>query len=71
MYFLKFLLEHTIESMDINQLLKYKNTVLHIASQKGFQQSVEILLQYGADIDVFNDDSQTPLHLACNYGHLQ
>lgn len=40
------------------------NTGLHIASSKGYIKIVELLLDKGADIDIINDNNNTPLHLA-------
>lgn len=44
---------------------------LTIASDKGHHKFVELLLLYGATIDVRNKKGATPLWLACNNGHLE
>lgn len=36
----------------------------------GFYYLVHLLLDFGADINGTNDDGDTPLHLACDKGHL-
>jgi len=44
---------------------------LTIAADKGHHKFVELLLLYGATIDVRNKKGATPLWLACNGGHLE
>ena len=53
----------------INQVDRFENTPLHIASTHGYIHTVSLLLEYGADIDVWNDEDNTPLHLACINGN--
>ncbi|XP_066929827.1 transient receptor potential cation channel subfamily A member 1 homolog isoform X2 [Clytia hemisphaerica] len=71
---LKLLLEKTksrendFEVM-INQVDRFENTPLHAASLHGYIHIVSLLLDYGADIDVWNDEDNTPLHLACIHGN--
>ncbi|CAF1355808.1 unnamed protein product [Adineta ricciae] len=48
-----------------------KDTALTIAADKGHHKFVELLLLYGATIDVRNKKGATPLWLACNNGHLE
>ncbi|UJR25974.1 hypothetical protein I4U23_007322 [Adineta vaga] len=48
-----------------------KDTALTIAADKGHHKFVELLLLYGATIDVRNKKGATPLWLACNGGHLE
>ncbi|CAF0855296.1 unnamed protein product, partial [Didymodactylos carnosus] len=48
-----------------------KDTALTIAADKGHNKFVELLLLYGATIDVRNKKGATPLWLACNGGHLE
>ncbi|KAG7177400.1 Serine/threonine-protein phosphatase 6 regulatory ankyrin repeat subunit A-like 2, partial [Homarus americanus] len=40
------------------------NVPLHLSAEKGHKYSCNILLQYGANIDVNNKMKETPLHLA-------
>lgn len=44
---------------------------LTIAADKGHHKFVELLLLYGATIDVRNKKGATSLWLACNGGHLE
>ena len=44
---------------------------LTIAADKGHHKFVELLLLFGATIDVRNKKGATPLWLACNGGHLE
>ena len=37
---------------------------LHIAGRKGFVQTVQLLVDCGADVNELNEDGQTPLHTA-------
>lgn len=53
----------------INQVDRFENTPLHAASLHGYIHIVNLLLEYGADIDVWNDEDNTPLHLACIHGN--
>lgn len=41
------------------------NTALHVASRRGSERSVEILLEAGAVVDAENDSGDTPLMEAC------
>ena len=47
---------------------KTGNTPLHVASECGFEQAVDILLHHGACGDAQNGELQTPLHLAAAQG---
>ena len=61
-------------SQSINQsvdYLQYFILALTIAADKGHHKFVELLLLYGATIDVRNKKGATPLWLACNGGHLE
>jgi ankyrin repeat domain-containing protein 17 len=46
-----------------------KDTALTIAADKGHDKFVELLLEYGAQVDVRNKKGASPLWLACNGGH--
>ncbi|KAK7698592.1 hypothetical protein SLS64_012331 [Diaporthe eres] len=39
-------------------------TPLHFAAREGNREAVEMLLDYGADVNAFDDDGMTPLHRA-------
>ena len=45
-------------------------TPLHLASSEGHPHLIEILVQFGAQIDARNNNFRTPLHIACLRGHL-
>jgi uncharacterized protein len=50
--------------------LRYKGeTPLHIAARKGFQGVVELLVEYGADLEARNKAGSTALSLACSHGN--
>lgn len=44
-------------------------TALHIASWLGCYQTVDVLLQKGADVTLFDDAGDYPLHLAIRHGN--
>ena len=50
------------------------NTALHLACQKGYKQTAELLLNQGADVVDGETDAHfgrhSPLHLAAAYGHV-
>jgi len=48
-----------------------RDTALTIASEKGFLQLVDLLLERGAQVDVTNKKGNSALWLAANGGHLQ
>lgn len=47
----------------------WKRQSMHIASSKGHVKFVRRLLEYGAKVDVRDDDQRTPLHWAATYGN--
>ena len=49
---------------DVNMSDRFGNTPLHIASRKGYVESVEILLQAGASPYALNKDDKRPFDLA-------
>ncbi|WP_410542263.1 ankyrin repeat domain-containing protein [Wolbachia endosymbiont of Tetranychus urticae] len=54
---------------DINIRSGKSWTLLHVASYKGYNEIVKILLNNRAQIDAVNKDGHTALHLAAYYGH--
>lgn len=62
--------EHLNES-NVNTRDASGNTLLMIASQKGFPVIVETCLEASADIDAINSVGQTALNLAVYFGHPQ
>ena len=52
-----------LNRIDVNSLYK-GNTALYLASWHGFKEIVEMLIEYGADIDLKSSDGETPLMIA-------
>ena len=52
----------TNESVNVADFLG--NRPLHIAARYGYIQTVQLLVDCGADVNVLNEDGQTPLHTA-------
>ena len=46
------------------------DAALHIASQSGFLETAEVLLELGADVNLRTDTNASALHLAANGGHV-
>lgn len=46
-------------------------TVLHDASRGGFDDSVRVLLEHGADANRVDFEGNLPLHVAAREGHLK
>jgi ankyrin repeat protein len=46
-------------------------TALHLAAMNGQTKVVQTLLHHGALVEASNSHGQTPLWLACRYGHLE
>ena len=57
---------HDVNFRDFENL-----TPLHMASLRGYEQIVRVLLECDADVTAQNDDGETPLHVASKEGHLQ
>ncbi len=55
--------------VDINTRDDGYNTLLHWAVQEGNIEMVGLLLNAGAKINVYNNKSSTPLHVAARAGH--
>lgn len=47
------------------------HTVLHDTSRGGFEDSVRVLLERGADANVVDGKGHLPVHLAAQEGHLE
>ena len=50
--------------VDVNLLDDDCMTLLHLASYEGFLETTNMLLEYGATVNVRNNDGRTPLHCA-------
>ena len=48
---------------------KNGNSPLHIAAQRGFDEIVELLVNFDGDVNRINDNGFSPLHLAAIKGH--
>lgn len=66
LHVLQFLLN--CSTADVNRTDLYGSTPLHVASEVGFSNGVDALLQSNANPDVFNRSGWTPLHLAAANG---
>ncbi|NXJ14032.1 ASB10 protein, partial [Odontophorus gujanensis] len=64
----------------VQQLLKHgacvnsrtedeEDTALHVAARHGLTDHVQLLLQYGAELEARNEEGQTPLNAACAQPH--
>ena len=53
----------------INKGGPWNHTPLHNASHRGYIDCVNILLLHGADIEVKNDNGQTPMDVVCIDGN--
>jgi ankyrin repeat protein len=59
-----------VEKVDINQLTNDKGmTALHIASEQDQLESVEFLVENGADVNYQSAVGSTPLHFASSNGN--
>ena len=50
----------------MNKLTGWGSSVLHMAAHRGAQSIVITLLECGADVNIRDDNCDTPLHLACS-----
>ncbi len=64
------LLQTIHQGMDTNHSDCLGNTALHLAAYKGHHACVELLICYGAQVNVNNELDQTPLDLAVEYQQL-
>ena len=47
-----------------------KNTVMHLVADNGDLEMMMVLLKYGANPSVQNDDGVAPIHIAASQGHI-
>ncbi|KAL7391599.1 hypothetical protein ABVT39_011542 [Epinephelus coioides] len=61
-----------VDGKDPNFLMEGQNkgTPLHAAAAEGHQEICHMLVQAGANLDMFNEEQRTPLMLACESNHL-
>lgn len=43
---------------------------MHIACEKGFEESLKLLVDYGADLNAKDLNKNTPLHILCKTGNV-
>lgn len=66
----KLIIDYIIENNKleyINMQNKYGVAPLHLASQSGREECVEILINNGAFINIIDKHGETPLHYACRH----
>ncbi|KAI8785032.1 myotrophin [Biomphalaria glabrata] len=54
---------------DVNARVYTRYSPLHLAAEKGLAHFVSLLLQHGAELDVYADHNLSPLFLAAHKGH--
>lgn len=60
----------TCRVVDPNQVDSCGETALHLASRKGYPETVKILLTHGANPNLINKSGKTPLQWAIQFGYL-
>jgi ankyrin repeat protein len=67
--------EYFLKDLKLHYLLEYHdnemNTSLHLASQNGHLSIVEVLLEYGANINARNKEGNTALEISCRKGYFE
>jgi ankyrin len=58
-----------LHSLRVDVVLQDRQTALHVASRTGDADTVELLLDSGADVDAVTADQYTALHIAAKEGH--
>ena len=56
---------------DINAKADFNSTVLHLASEVGNKDMVEVLVSKGAEVNAKDDVGETPLACAARCGHIE
>ena len=52
------------------QITRHGDTALHIASNEGRWEMVEMLIEYGADVFAVDLDGNIPIDIAAEFSHL-
>ena len=60
-----------IDILEPNQKGAVDSTILHISARTGDLESIEVLLEAGANIDAAGDMGNTPLHEAAMRGQIE
>ena len=64
-------LKNTIDHSEIDHQYQFGFTLLHYAAKENRVEVIEYLVTNGCDINVVDDDEQTPLHKSAMFGHVQ
>ena len=56
--------------VDINEQTSERETAMHIAMKKGSKQMIDLLVEFGGDLDAQDEDGNTPLHDLIQLIHL-
>lgn len=59
------------ESLQINAKNHKNKTPLHIACELGHEESIKILVENEADLNLWDINKNTPLHLICKTGNVE
>ncbi|KAM4608028.1 histone-lysine N-methyltransferase EHMT1-like isoform 1-T1 [Polymixia lowei] len=61
-----------VDGKDPNFMMESQNkcTPLHVAASEGHQEICHMLVQAGANLDMFDEEQRTPLMAACENNHL-
>jgi ankyrin repeat protein len=60
-------LKEACKNEDVGVMIEGKS-ILHAAIESGKVEVIDFLVQKGAQIDLFDEEGHTPLHIACWYG---
>mmetsp|Transcript_40319 Transcript_40319/g.53098 ORF Transcript_40319/g.53098 Transcript_40319/m.53098 type:complete len:200 (-) Transcript_40319:80-679(-) len=66
---LRDILEHNVESLNVNAKNKYGSTPLILTCIRGNTEAIKLLIDHGADVDLVGPENWTALHCASYYGH--
>ena len=60
-----------LPEVDVNHCDSENETALHCATNEGYTEVLQVLIEAGADIDTLNEDGHSPLHCASDSGALE